>query len=177
MQQPAKLHQDSPISFSPIRLLLIMVLHSAGILSTYHAIDRIHPSKLIKSSDASIPSLKPQSWPWKHCSSICLAEFTSLCAARTADVEVAHRAFLVPPHKKRGKGGRQPASDPRLDPNIDERRAKRILANRLSAARSKMKQKNQMDVSLTLYLIMQMLQMLQFLVCREALFKVKSHCA
>lgn len=68
-------------------------------------------------------------------------------AAKTADVEVAHRAFLVPPHKKRGKGGRQPASDPRLDPNIDERRAKRILANRLSAARSKMKQKNQMDVS------------------------------
>lgn len=69
-------------------------------------------------------------------------------AARTADVEVAHRAFLVPPHKKRGKGGRQPASDPRLDPNIDERKAKRILANRLSAARSKMKQKNQMDVSM-----------------------------
>ena len=67
--------------------------------------------------------------------------------ARTADLEVAHRAFLVPPHKKRGKGGRQPAADPRLDPNIDERKAKRILANRLSAARSKMKQKNQMDVS------------------------------
>lgn len=66
--------------------------------------------------------------------------------ARTADLEVAHRAFLVPPHKKRGKGGRQPAADPRLDPNIDERKAKRILANRLSAARSKMKQKNQMDV-------------------------------
>lgn len=83
----------------------------------------------------------------------------------------------MPPHKKRGKGGRQPASDPRLDPNIDERRAKRILANRLSAARSKMKQKNQMDVSLTLYLIMQLLQILQFLVCREALFKVKTHCA
>ena len=61
-------------------------------------------------------------------------------------MEVAHRAFLVPAHKKRGKGGRQPASDPRLDPSIDERRAKRILANRLSAARSKMKQKNQMDV-------------------------------
>lgn len=60
---------------------------------------------------------------------------------------MAHRAFLVPPHKKRGKGGRQPAMDPRLDPNIDERKAKRILANRLSAARSKMKQKNQMDVS------------------------------
>ena len=67
-------------------------------------------------------------------------------AARTADAEVAHRAFLVPAHKKRGKGGRQPAQDPRLDPNIDERKAKRILANRLSAARSKMKQKNQMEV-------------------------------
>ena len=61
-------------------------------------------------------------------------------------MEVAHRAFLVPAHKKRGKGGRQPAADPRLDPSIDARRAKRILANRLSAARSKMKQKNQMDV-------------------------------
>lgn len=68
------------------------------------------------------------------------------CAAKTADMGVAHRAFLVPPHKKRGKGGRQPAADPRLDPNIDARRAKRILANRLSAARSKLRQKNQMDV-------------------------------
>ena len=54
--------------------------------------------------------------------------------------------FLVPAHKKRGKGGRQPAADPRLDPSIDERKAKRILANRLSAARSKMKQKNQTEV-------------------------------
>ena len=57
----------------------------------------------------------------------------------------------MPAHKKRGKGGRQPASDPRLDPNIDDRRAKRILANRLSAARSKMKQKNQMDVSYSVH--------------------------
>jgi hypothetical protein len=37
--------------------------------------------------------------------------------------------------QRRGKGGRQPAQDPRLDPKIDPKRAKRILANRMSAAR------------------------------------------
>lgn len=42
---------------------------------------------------------------------------------------------------RRGKGGRQPAADPRLDPNMDPKRAMRILKNRLSAARSKLKQK------------------------------------
>lgn len=48
--------------------------------------------------------------------------------------------------KRKGKGGRQPAMDPRLDPNVDPKRAKRILANRLSAARSKMKQKSHVEV-------------------------------
>ena len=42
--------------------------------------------------------------------------------------------------------GRQPALDPRLDPGIDPKRAKRILANRLSAARSKLKQKSHLEV-------------------------------
>ncbi len=37
--------------------------------------------------------------------------------------------------QRRGKGGRQPAEDPHLDPKIDPKRAKRILANRMSAAR------------------------------------------
>lgn len=46
----------------------------------------------------------------------------------------------------RGRGGRQPASDPRLDPKIDPKRAQRIVANRQSAARSKMRQKNRHDV-------------------------------
>jgi hypothetical protein len=36
--------------------------------------------------------------------------------------------------------------DPRLDPTIDPKRAKRILANRLSAARSKSKQRGHLDV-------------------------------
>ncbi len=63
-----------------------------------------------------------------------------------ARAEVAHLAYLTPPHKRKGKGGRQPAADPRLDPNIDPKRARRILANRLSAARSKMKQKSHVDV-------------------------------
>ena len=55
--------------------------------------------------------------------------------------------YLTPPELRKGKGGRQPALDPRLDPNVDPKRAKRILANRLSAARSKMKQKSHVDVS------------------------------
>jgi hypothetical protein len=31
---------------------------------------------------------------------------------------------------RKGKGGRQPAADPRLEPGMDPKRAKRILANR-----------------------------------------------
>ncbi|EIE21590.1 hypothetical protein COCSUDRAFT_66962 [Coccomyxa subellipsoidea C-169] len=61
------------------------------------------------------------------------------------DVEAIHRAYLTPAHKRKGKGGRQPAADPRLDPGIDPKRARRILANRLSAARSKMKQKSHVE--------------------------------
>lgn len=65
----------------------------------------------------------------------------------TADV-LAELAYLNPRNKRKGKGGRQPAMDPRLDPNVDPKKAKRILANRLSAARSKMKQKSHVEVSL-----------------------------
>lgn len=32
--------------------------------------------------------------------------------------------------QQRGRGGRTPAGDPRLDPNVDPKKAKRILANR-----------------------------------------------
>lgn len=32
--------------------------------------------------------------------------------------------------RQRGRGGRTPAGDPRLDPNIEPKKAKRILANR-----------------------------------------------
>lgn len=46
---------------------------------------------------------------------------------------------------RKGRGGRQPAVDPRHDPEIDPKRAKRILANRESAARSKLKQKLLME--------------------------------
>ena len=58
---------------------------------------------------------------------------------------VPHSGFLTPPHLRKGKGGRQPADDPRLDPRIDPKKAKRILANRLSAAKSKLKQKSASD--------------------------------
>ena len=63
----------------------------------------------------------------------------------TADV-LAELAYLNPRNKRKGKGGRQPAMDPRLDPTVDPKKAKRILANRLSAARSKMKQKSHVEV-------------------------------
>eukprot|EP00798_Chlamydomonas_sp_ICE-L_P000640 gene640-2076_t len=46
---------------------------------------------------------------------------------------------------RKGKGGRQPAADPRTLPGVDPKRAKRIIANRESAARSKLKQKVLME--------------------------------
>jgi hypothetical protein len=42
------------------------------------------------------------------------------------------------PRKKHN--GRRPLMDPRLDPNIDPKKAQRILANRQSAARTKLRQ-------------------------------------
>lgn len=32
--------------------------------------------------------------------------------------------------RRKGKGGRRPAADPRIDPTIDPKKAKRIVANR-----------------------------------------------
>ncbi|GAB4821745.1 hypothetical protein N2152v2_008791 [Parachlorella kessleri] len=62
-----------------------------------------------------------------------------------AAFNVPHMTFLTPPHMRRGKGGRQPAPDPRLEnPEMDPKRARRIMANRLSAAKSKLKQKTRL---------------------------------
>lgn len=57
------------------------------------------------------------------------------------DLEPQAMSALLEKVQRKGKGGRAPAEDPRLDPNIDPRKARRILANRISAARSKLKQK------------------------------------
>lgn len=59
--------------------------------------------------------------------------------------DVPHSHFLTAPHMRKGKGGRQPKIDPRMDPNIDPKKARRILANRLSAAKSKLKQKTALE--------------------------------
>lgn len=59
--------------------------------------------------------------------------------------DVPHSQFLTAPHMRKGKGGRQPKMDPRMDPNIDPKKARRILANRLSAAKSKLKQKTALE--------------------------------
>ena len=48
------------------------------------------------------------------------------------------------PPKRKGKGGRQRAPPP--DATIDPKKAKRIMANRESAARSKEKQKKNAEV-------------------------------
>eukprot|EP00887_Chlorella_sp_A99_P006481 scaffold3.g6481.t1 len=56
---------------------------------------------------------------------------------------VPHADYLTPPALRKGRGGRQPSADPRMDPRIDPKKARRILANRLSAAKSKLKRKNQ----------------------------------
>ncbi|GIM09894.1 hypothetical protein Vretimale_13700 [Volvox reticuliferus] len=57
------------------------------------------------------------------------------------DLEPQTVSALLEKVQRKGKGGRAPAEDPRLDPSIDPRKARRILANRISAARSKLKQK------------------------------------
>ena len=48
------------------------------------------------------------------------------------------------PPKRKGKGGRQRAPPP--DATVDPKKAKRIMANRESAARSKEKQKKNAEV-------------------------------
>ena len=65
------------------------------------------------------------------------------------ELEAGSQRQLLPSEKNRPSRARlglpipgsQPAADPRLDPRIDPKKARRILANRLSAAKSKLKQK------------------------------------
>jgi len=85
-------------------------------------------------SDMARSSMPPKSFSTNDLSSL---------ASNTYDVP--HSQFLTAPHLRKGKGGRQPAMDPRMDPNIDPKKARRILANRLSAAKSKMKQKSAVE--------------------------------
>ncbi len=58
--------------------------------------------------------------------------------------EASVEELLVSPPKRRGKGGRQRAPPP--DASMDAKKAKRILANRISAAKSKEKQKRKIEV-------------------------------
>lgn len=74
-------------------------------------------------------------------------------------IECLQSMLLFRPNKKKGKGGRQPAKDPRLDPSVDPKKAKRIVANRRSAARSKQKQRRHVE-SLQLQHDTLMIQML-----------------
>lgn len=74
--------------------------------------------------------------------------FYTICTADPLDAILeAHARYLTPAHLRKGKGGRQRATDPRRDPRMDPKKARRILANRLSAARSKMRQKDVVHVS------------------------------
>ena len=90
--------------------------------------------KKIQQLGISPPTLPPRSYSTNDLSSL-----------GTTKYDVPHSQFLTAPHLRKGKGGRQPAQDPRMDPNIDPKKARRILANRLSAAKSKMKQKSAIE--------------------------------
>jgi len=90
--------------------------------------------KKIPQLGISPPTLPPRSYSTNDLSSL-----------GTTKYDVPHSQFLTAPHLRKGKGGRQPAQDPRMDPNIDPKKARRILANRLSAAKSKMKQKSAVE--------------------------------
>jgi hypothetical protein len=94
---------------------------------------------MVPTEDASF-STSPSTLPVKSYST---NDLSSLAAQA---FDVPHSQYLTAPHLRKGKGGRQPAQDPRMDPNIDPKKAKRILANRLSAAKSKMKQKTALEV-------------------------------
>ena len=59
--------------------------------------------------------------------------------------ESSFQRFLTTEPKKRNVSNKKLAPDPRLDPNVDPKRAKRIVANRESAARSKNKQKRHLE--------------------------------
>ena len=70
-----------------------------------------------------------------------LKALENVLAMSSFPLEIAEEAAEQVYVPKRGKGGRNPALDARLDPNIDPKKAARIMANRLSAARSKMRRK------------------------------------
>ena len=53
----------------------------------------------------------------------------------------AHAEHMTPHHKRTHKGGRAPAADPRDNPEYTPTQARRIMKNRLSAARSKLRKK------------------------------------
>lgn len=86
-----------------------------------------------QAEDEERPSMPPKSYSTNDLSSL------------EQKYDVPHSQFLTAPHMRKGKGGRQPATDPRMDPNIDPKKARRILANRLSAAKSKMRQKSAIE--------------------------------
>ncbi|KAI8108800.1 hypothetical protein M9435_005217 [Picochlorum sp. BPE23] len=86
-----------------------------------------------QTEDVARPRLPPKSYSTNDLSSL------------AQKYDVPHSHFLTAPHLRKGKGGRQPAMDPRMDPNIDPKKARRILANRLSAAKSKMRQKSAIE--------------------------------
>ncbi|CAG9461172.1 unnamed protein product [Pedinophyceae sp. YPF-701] len=78
------------------------------------------------------------------------ASLTSTEIARAAAVPQngvvsADLQQLYPSLARKSKGGRKCAPDPRLDPNIDPKRAQRILSNRIAAARSKARKKEEKE--------------------------------
>lgn len=75
-----------------------------------------------------------------------IGDLKHLCLTANTQLSVADKIKLTLEEvaSQRGRGGRHPAGDPRLqDPSLDPKKVRRILANRESAARSKMRQKLQ----------------------------------
>ena len=71
------------------------------------------------------------------------------CAAEIEDMDAlvaAHAEHMTPHHLRTHKGGRAPAADPRDNPAYTPTQARRIMKNRLSAARSKLRRKTAIQV-------------------------------
>eukprot|EP00890_Picochlorum_soloecismus_P001185 jgi/Picsp_1/2067/NSC_05532-R1_hypothetical protein CHLNCDRAFT_137216 [Chlorella variabilis] len=132
---PSMVNYDGPkVRLSPGRVPKVASMPNFVSLIDQNRDSDDQEEKKIPQLGISPPTLPPRSYSTNDLSSL-----------GTTKYDVPHSQFLTAPHLRKGKGGRQPAQDPRMDPNIDPKKARRILANRLSAAKSKMKQKSAID--------------------------------
>lgn len=116
-----------------------------------HAASSVHYDALPPAPSGRSTPVVPLEWSSDDCRTHPLVQ-EKLQATRSASLENSGcQDSPTDGTRRRGKGGRQPAINPFLDPAVDPKRAKRVLANRLSAARSKARQRSLLQNLLETY--------------------------